>query len=223
MSTYQMLLYKNGVYTVAGLGTTPSYVEGDAAISINNSLIAIANSLSGGGGGGGGTSGYSGYSGRSGYSGYSGTNGTNGSNGTSGFSGYSGYSGVGTSGFSGYSGYSGVTAYVPSSLTVSSSAFTPVGTTSGTLGEVSADANTLGSNTLTFTNPSGSPTDGNVLVVRVKNSNTGSVAMIFAFGTSYNLGSNVPNNLAAGKYAYFGFAYNGVSSKWDWVSYTTGL
>jgi hypothetical protein len=44
----QFLIYKAGLYTINGLGVTPTDVTGAAAIAINNNFITLAN-LGGGG------------------------------------------------------------------------------------------------------------------------------------------------------------------------------
>jgi hypothetical protein len=99
-------------------------------------------------------------------------------------------------------------------LTPSSSAVTPSASSSAQF-NVSADAGTLSSNTLTLNNITGSPVDGQQLVGRITNTNSGSTVMVLALGTAYNLFGATLGTIAAGNEAYLRLAYNASTSKWD--------
>lgn len=145
--------------------------------------------------------------------------GTSGYSGMSGRSGYSGAIGTGTSGVSGYSGAAFVSS--TSSLTVISSAVTPVATS--TENTVSTDAGSLTSNTLTINSPGGSPNNGDRFILRIKNTNGGSTAMTLSFNAIFNKGALTVNTVAVGKKDYFGFVYDSTASKWDLLAYLQNL
>lgn len=74
---------------------------------------------------------------------------------------------------------------------------------------------TAASGTVTFQPPSGTPTKGQKLLVRVTASGTQSVD----FSTSTNgfrpIGVTFLTSIASGKTAYFGFVWNALAGKWD--------
>ena len=107
-------------------------------------------------------------------------------------------------------------------LTVTSSAVTPTVSGLSNQLDVSADANTLSSNTLTINNATGILLDGERVAIRITNSNAGSVAMTPAFGTIYNLNSVSLGTIPAGATAYVGFLYNSGTSKLDLIAYKNG-
>lgn len=74
--------------------------------------------------------------------------------------------------------------------------------------------------TITVSNPTGTPTDGQKLTLRIKSTN----AMTYAFGTNFAFSTSVtaPTTLAAGKTDYLGCLWNATNSKWDVVSVDQG-
>ncbi len=69
----------------------------------------------------------------------------------------------------------------------------------------------------TFAAPTGSPADGQGLVIRVKDNAT---PRALAFNSIYRASSDLalPTTTVASKTLYMGFIYNGVDSKWDLVA-----
>jgi hypothetical protein len=80
-----------------------------------------------------------------------------------------------------------------------------------------ADINTLVSTqvagTLTVNAPSGTPTDGQKLVLRLKSTN----AQTYSFNATYAFSTTVtaPTTLAAGKTDYLGLMWDATNTKWD--------
>lgn len=69
----------------------------------------------------------------------------------------------------------------------------------------------------TFAAPSGTPANGNTLVIRIKN---GGTLRNLAFNAIYRaIGFTLPTNIAANKTAYATMIYNSADSKWDVLSY----
>ncbi|MGD0462179.1 MAG: DUF1565 domain-containing protein [Tepidisphaeraceae bacterium] len=113
-----------------------------------------------------------------------------------------------------------------SSPSVSSSAVTPP---LASFSEIAVDAGTLTSNTLTVNPPpfntgtGATVADFTKVVQRIKNTNSGSTAMILSFAAGYDLGSSSAGTIAAGKKAYLTFQYDQDNSKWDLTGYANGL
>lgn len=88
--------------------------------------------------------------------------------------------------------------------------FTP---TAGTA-EINTQANTQAAGTLTANAPSGSPTDGQLLILRLKCTN----AQTMIWNASYRGGSTLalPTTTTGSSLTdYFWFRYNSTDSKWD--------
>ena len=87
-----------------------------------------------------------------------------------------------------------------------------------------ADINTFVSTqvggTLTVNAPSGTPTDGQKLVLRLKSTN----AQTYSFNATYAFSTTVtaPTTLAAGKTDYIGLMWNATNTKWDVVAVDQG-
>jgi hypothetical protein len=65
----------------------------------------------------------------------------------------------------------------------------------------------------TIAAPSGTPANGNSLVVRIKDNGT---AQSLSWDLAYRaVGVTLPTTTAAGKTMYLGFKYNSADSKWD--------
>ena len=172
-----------------------------------------------------GTSGISGFSGWSGISGYSGL-GISGYSGFSGISGYSGYSGSGISGYSGsgisgysgysgFSGYSGVNAYVAPRVTstTSASSITP---DAGTTDQYELTAQAVG---LTINAPTGSPVDGQKLIIRIlDNGGAQTLTWTTSSGGYRIVGTTLPTTTTASKILYVGCIYNTTATFWDVIA-----
>jgi len=98
---------------------------------------------------------------------------------------------------------------------------TTITPTVGTADQVN-QANTQATGTLTIANPTGTPTDGQRLTIRLTSTNV----QTFAWGTAYH-GSTTAALPAAstggGKHDYLGFIYDAATSQWDYVSSVTGF
>lgn len=87
-----------------------------------------------------------------------------------------------------------------------------------------ADVNIFSSSqvagTLTVNAPSGTPTDGQKLVLRLKATN----AQTYSFNATYAFSTTVtaPTTLAAGKTDYIGLMWNATNTKWDVVAVDQG-
>jgi hypothetical protein len=87
-----------------------------------------------------------------------------------------------------------------------------------------ADINTFVSTqiagTLTVNAPSGTPTDGQKLTLRLKSTN----AQTYSFNATYAFSTSVtaPTTLAAGKTDYIGLMWNATNTKWDVVAVDQG-
>lgn len=83
-------------------------------------------------------------------------------------------------------------------------------------------ANTSGAGTQTVSNPTGTPTDGQVLIIRLKCTN----AQTYDFGTQFRAGSNLPlpeTHDGSSKTDYLGFIRNVADSKWDLLALLQGF
>jgi len=66
------------------------------------------------------------------------------------------------------------------------------------------------------TNLSGTPTNGQTLIIRIQDSGSGQT---IAWGSSFeSAGGTLPTTITAGKKAYVGLIYNSADSKWDCVA-----
>lgn len=85
-----------------------------------------------------------------------------------------------------------------------------------------ANNNTASAGTYTINNPTGTPTEGQVLIVRLKSTN----AQTYAFGNKYRAGDNLPlpdtHDGGAGT-DYLGFLYNATDDKWDLLALLQGF
>ena len=69
--------------------------------------------------------------------------------------------------------------------------------------------------TMTFGNPTGTPTVGQVLIIRIKDSGS---AQALYWGTQYReIGFALPSTTVGGKTLYMAFIYNATDTKWDFV------
>ncbi len=78
------------------------------------------------------------------------------------------------------------------------------------------------SQTTTFANPTGTPTNGQLLQIRITSSTSRSIS----FGTAYQAASSLTLPTATtGSNAedYIGFRYNSTDSKWDLIATTIGI
>lgn len=88
--------------------------------------------------------------------------------------------------------------------------------------DVASQANTQVSGTLTANAPSGSPTDGQMLQIRIKSTNaqTWSWNAIYRGSSDFALPSAT---LGGSKWEYYGFQYNSADTKWDLIAYVQGF
>lgn len=71
---------------------------------------------------------------------------------------------------------------------------------------------------LTLANPSGTPTEGQKLTIRIKDNTT---ARAISFGSQYRaLGNTLPTTTTISKTLYLGLVYNSTDTKWDLVAKT---
>ena len=67
----------------------------------------------------------------------------------------------------------------------------------------------------TFAAPSGTPVNGNTLLIRIKDNGT---ARTLAWNSIYRaIGVTIPTTTTASKTLYIGCIYNSIDSKWDVV------
>lgn len=93
-------------------------------------------------------------------------------------------------------------------------------TPDGDNSDVSSQVNTQAGGTLTVAAPTGTPTDGQKLIIRVKSTN----AQTYSFNATYRFSTTTvaPTTLAAGKTDYIGCFWNATDSKWDVVAVDQG-
>ena len=167
-----------------------------------------------------GDSGVTGLHGRTGIQGPTGIRGLTGLNGLTGIQGQTGFRGpigllgnTGNTGIQGQTGIMGVTGIRGSCRTTSvasGSSLTPNSNTTD-LYTITALAETC-----TINNPSGSPVDGQVLNIRIKDN--GSARALF-WGAAYRaVGVTLPGVTVALKTMYLGNIYNSTASKWDVIA-----
>lgn len=94
--------------------------------------------------------------------------------------------------------------------------FTPTGDTA----DINTQANTQAGGTLTANAPSGTPTEGQHLILRIKCTN----AQTYAWNAIYrgSLSIPLPTTATTNKTDYFGFIYNNTDTKWDIVAIDYG-
>ena len=69
----------------------------------------------------------------------------------------------------------------------------------------------------TFAAPSGSPVQGQKLIIRIKDDGT---ARVLAWNAIYRaISADLPTTTVASKTMYLGFMYNSTDSKWDLIAY----
>ena len=73
-----------------------------------------------------------------------------------------------------------------------------------------------------FAAPTGTPTDGQHLIIRIKDNGT---ARALTWNSIYRAGSDValPSTTVLGKTLYLGFIYNAADSKWDLLAVTNNI
>lgn len=81
--------------------------------------------------------------------------------------------------------------------------------------------NTQATGTFSIMNPSGTPTDGQTLIIRLKCTN----AQTYSWGANYRFSTDLPQPTVSstGKTDYLGFKYNSTDSKWDLLSAIAGF
>ena len=102
------------------------------------------------------------------------------------------------------------------STLTSSTTFTPASDSS----DVATMTMTGVAGTLTIAAPTGTPVDGQKLILRIKTTN----AQTYSFNATYRFSASVtaPSTTTAGKTDYFGCMWNATDSKWDVVAYDGG-
>jgi len=75
---------------------------------------------------------------------------------------------------------------------------------------------------LTIANPTGTPTEGQRLLIRLKDNGT---ARAVGFGANYRASADMPlpTTTILSKTMYMGFIYNSTDTKWDFVSYIDNI
>lgn len=94
-------------------------------------------------------------------------------------------------------------------------------TLSGDTADMNTQANTQATGTLTANAPSGTPTDGQKLIFRIKSTNV----QTYAWNAAFRGSTSVPLPTAStggGKTDYVGFIWNAADSKWDCVAVDAG-
>lgn len=77
---------------------------------------------------------------------------------------------------------------------------------------------------ITFAQPSGSPTDGQKLLIRIKDDGTTrAITWTTSSGAFREVGAELPTATVATKITYVGCVYNSTDSFWDVVASTTQL
>jgi hypothetical protein len=70
-----------------------------------------------------------------------------------------------------------------------------------------------------FAAPSGTPVEGNKLIIRIKdNGTTKTISWNAIYRTLDSTNLPLSTSTTAGKWMYFGFMYNATDSKWDLIS-----
>ncbi len=81
--------------------------------------------------------------------------------------------------------------------------------------------NTQAAGVFSINNPTGSPVDGQTLIIRLKCTN----AQTYSWGANYRFSTDLPQPTVSstGKTDYLGFKYNSTDSKWDCLSALAGF
>lgn len=88
--------------------------------------------------------------------------------------------------------------------------------------DLARQTNTQILGTLTFNAPTGTPTDGQQIIVRITSINAHALSWNAVFRGSTDL--QLPTTLSgASKEDYFGFSYDDISSKWDLIAKNFGF
>lgn len=82
-------------------------------------------------------------------------------------------------------------------------------------------ANTQAAGTLTINNPTGTPTDGQKLMYRIKSTN----AQTYSWGANFRGGTTAlpTSHTGSSKTDYVGFIWNAADSKWDYLATAVGF
>jgi len=163
-----------------------------------------------------------GATGPTGYTGYTGYTGPIGATGPTGYTGPDGAVGpTGPTGYTGYTGPTGPTGYTgPNNRTVTAltdAATIAIDASTGNIFTV-----TLGGNR-TLGNPTGSPVNGQLMEVRVRQDATGSRTL--AYDTQYRFGTDVTSptlTTTAAKTDYLLFQFHSGDTKWDCIAVSKG-
>ena len=111
--------------------------------------------------------------------------------------------------------YSPLSPYVTSTTVAGTTNLTPTLNTSDTYIFIGTAASAY---TLTLNNPTGTPTQGQKMIMRFKDN--GTQIMSLSWGTQYRASSDLalPTATTAGKTLYLGFIYNSTDTKWDLIA-----
>jgi len=167
-----------------------------------------------------GPTGYTGWTGAAGPTGPTGYTGWTGAAGPTGPTGYTGWTGAaGPTGPTGYTGYTGYTGPNNRTVTALTDADTiAIDASTGNIFTVTLAGNrTLG-------NPTGSPVDGQLMEVRVRQDATGTRTL--GYGTEYRFSTDLPSptlTTTAAKTDYLLFQYHSTDTKWDLISINKGF
>lgn len=109
---------------------------------------------------------------------------------------------------------------ITSRVVASTADTTPVAINSGTT-DMATLIYTTAATTVTFSAPSGSPVNGQKLIIRIRTTNVQTLAWnaVFAGGTSTSLPTA---SSGSSKFDYFGFIYNDTVSKWQLIGTAFG-
>ena len=95
-------------------------------------------------------------------------------------------------------------------------------TIDSTTTSLATQTNTQIAGTLTINAPTGTPTDGQKLMIRLQSTNTQTFSFNAIFKGSLDLSLPI-NSSSGGKFDYLGFIYNTTSSTWDFVTRNFGF
>jgi len=88
--------------------------------------------------------------------------------------------------------------------------------------DMATQANTQGAGTLTINAPTGTPTDGQKLMLRLSSTSVQTFAFNAAFIGSTALALPTVSS-SSGKYDYMGFVWNSTASKWQLLATNFGF
>ena len=159
-----------------------------------------------------------GPTGATGYTGWTGAAGSIGPTGYTGYTGYTGWTGdagaastvTGPTGYTGYTGWTGPAVTVAVNTIASSATPTP---NADTTDEYTVTALSVGA---TFGAPTGTPLNGQKLIIRIIDDGT---LRALAYNAIYRaIGVTLPTTTVASKTIYLGMIYNSANTKWDVVA-----